>query len=401
LRTLSPIFLLFVAASVSAQEPISVQQALDRARANRPAFEAARLRIVQAQSSRRAAGAFPATRLLVGYTTDPDVGGSDEDLVLSQPIDVFGRTGAARRAGSAAVAQAEAAFRQVSADVQAEVLEAYLAAAESAELVRSAQSVLDIYQRLHEATRLRVEGGVAPGFHLTQVGLDLEQSRLRTEQRQSEARANLQRLAYLVGSAELAAIQPGFPDLVTPEVDEATLVRQRADLSLLAAEVQAAEAETGLARLGALPELEIQGRRTPWQERNEQYGVRVQLSIPLFDYDRSRAEVKAASTRADAARKALSDATRLALGEVKATRIEVDAAQTQVSKYEALVAQARRLVEQLRPGLTEQATTLIEVLDASRVLRDVEQSLVESRARLALAQARYVRAAGITLEVPN
>jgi len=380
-------------------QEVSLADAIRSGRAKRPAFEAARLRIDQANLSRRALGTFPATRLSLGYTSDPEVGGSDDDLVLSQPLDIFGRTTAFRRSGNALVAQAEASYKQVAADVQSEVVTAYIEASTSRALVRSAEAVEAVYAQLYEATRLRVEGGIAPGFHLTKVGLDLEQAKLTTERRRSEAAVNLEQLAALIGHTEGSLAVGDLPAIEGADADEAMLARQRADLQLLAADVQAAEAEVGVIRLGNRPELELQGRRTPWQERDDRYGLRVQLSIPLFDYGRVRSETKAANVRADAARKALEDATKLAAGELRAARIERDAAGSQVEKYQGLVARAKELVERLRPGLTEQATTLIEVLDSTRVLRDLEEAYVEARARLARAQARYLKATGQILEV--
>lgn len=398
MRIFQTFFLLAFAACAIAQE-VSLTDAIRSGRAKRPAFEAARLRIDQANLSRRALGAFPTTRLSLGYTSDLEVGGSDDDLVVSQPLDIFGRTGALRRSGNALVAQAEASYRQVAADVQSEVVAAYIEASTSRALVRSAEAVEAVYAQLYEATRLRVEGGIAPGFHLTKVSLDLEQAKLTTEQRRSEAAANVEKLAALIGHTEGGLAVGDLPPIETSEVEEALLARQRADLQLLAADVQAAEAEAGIIRLGSMPELELQGRRTPWQERDDRYGLRVQLSIPLFDYGRVRSETKAANVRADAARKALEDATKLATGELRAARIERDAARTQVEKYQGLVVKAKELVDRLRPGLTEQATTLIEVLDSTRVLRDLEEAYVEARARLARAQARYLKATGQILEV--
>ena len=398
MRIFQTLFLLAFAACANAQE-VSLNDAIRSGRAKRPAFEAARLRIDQAKLSRRALGAFPATRLSLGYTSDLEVGGSDDDLVLSQPLDIFGRTNAFRRSGSALVAQAEASYRQVATDVQSEVITAYIEAATSRALVRSAEAVEAVYAQLYEATRLRVEGGIAPGFHLTKVNLDLEQAKLTTEQRRSEAAANVEKLSALIGHTEGSLAVGDLPPIAAADVDEALLARQRADLQLLAADVQAAEAEAGVVRLGSMPELELQGRRTPWQERDDRYGLRVQLSIPLFDHGRVRAETKAANVRADAARKALEDATKLAAGELRAARIERDAAGAQVEKYQVLVSKAKELVDRLRPGLTEQATTLIEVLDSTRVLRDLEEAYVESRARHARAQARYLKATGQIIEV--
>ncbi len=398
MKTLSILCFAGVAAMASAQH-VGLSDVLRSARANRPLLQAASLRLSQSKLTSRALGAYPSTRLFVGYTSDPETGGSDDDLVLSQPIDLFGRTDAFRRSGRALVAEAEASYRQVSLDVQTEVLEAYLAAVAAAELAKSARAVQAVYEQLHEATRLRVEGGIAPGFHLTQVSLDLEQAKLRAEQRQAELDSALRKLESSSGLTRLHDFQGAFPDLLPIQSDAEALKRQRPELLLLNAQAQLADADIAIARASGRPELELQGRRTPWQERNDRYGLRLQLSIPLFDDGRAASESKAARLRAEAARQALADSIKLAEGEVAAAQIEVKSASEQVGKYGALVVRAKELVNRLRPGLTEQATTLIEVLDATRVLRDLEQAYVEARTRSAHAQAQLIRASGLILEV--
>lgn len=397
---LSPFIVQFlIVGAASAQNSLTFEQAIATARANRPAFQAARLRVNEAMHARSALGAYPASRLFVGYTSDSEVGGMDDDLVLAVPIDIFGRTAAGRNSGNALVARAEAEFRSVAADVQNEVVTAYLDASASLALASSAKSVQEALQNLYEVTRLRIEGGAVAGIQLTRVGLELDQAKLRTEQRQTELTANIRRLEAVLGPDAKASLAGAFPAIPVVAVDAKSIVAQRADLLILAAEVRAAEADARSARLGGLPDLEVQGRRTPWQETDRRYGLRVQLSIPLGDFGRVRSESRAASTRAEAARKALADATNLALGEISAAQIEVDAARNQLGRYEALVATARQIVERLWPALTEQATTLIEVIDATRTLREVEEGLIEARQRLAEAQARHLKATGQILEV--
>lgn len=398
MKTLSIVCLVGVANLAYAQQ-VGLNDVLRSARANRPLLQAARLRLDESKLISRSLGAYPATRLFVGYTPDLETGGSDDDLVLSQPIDLFGRTTAFRRLGRSVVAEAEARFRQVFLEVQAELIDAYIEAVASSELAKSARAVQSVYEQLYEATRLRVEGGMAPGFHLTQVSLDLDQARLRTERRQAELDLVLRKLESLSGLTGLRDFQGEFPNLMVVQVNRDLLQRQRPDLLMLEAQALLAEADAAIARASSRPEMELQGRRTPWQERNGRYGFRLQLSIPIFDHGRAASESRATALRVEAARKALEDATKLAEGEVQALQIEVKSASDQVSKYELLVERAKGLVNRLQPGLTEQATTLIEVLDATRVLRDIEQAYVEAQIRLAQTQARLIRASGQILEV--
>ncbi|MBS1715554.1 MAG: TolC family protein [Armatimonadetes bacterium] len=393
---LIPLFGLTAHASA---QPLTLDQALGSARQTRPAIAAARLRSSQAAKTRDSLGAYPALRLHAGVTDPLATGGSDDDLVLTQPLDVFGRTSAARRSGDALVAFAEAHVRRTVLDVQSEVVEAYIAAASSNELVRSAEKIEDIYVRLYDATRRRVDEGVEPGFHLTQVSLDLGQARLKTKLRKGERQAAYERLASLIGRTVPDEGVEGIPRLEGTAVVPPVPGDVRPDLQVLAAELQAAQAELRAARLVGAPELELQARRTPWQESDGRFGFRVQLNVPLFDFGRARSETAAARAKVEAAEKALADARSIADGERRSARTEVAAAEGQVMEHAALVGQARELVERLRPGLTEQATTLIEVLDASRVLRDIEQAHVEAQARLASARAKLLRAEGRVLEV--
>lgn len=284
-------------------------------------------------------------------------------------------------------------------EIQNEVVDAYFTAISAAELSKSALAVQEIYKQLHEATRLRVEGGIAPGFHLTRVALDLEQARLRSDRRRSEANGSLQQLQAVAGLPSIPALPEGFPFLTVKPVDGTTLRGQRPDLLDLQAQIQMAEADAAIARASGRPELELQGRRIPWQERHDRFGLRLQLSVPLFDHGRAASETRAARAKSEAAVKSFEDGQKVAEGEVRSAETELASASEQVAKFGVLVMKAKGLVDRLRPGLTEQATTLIEVLDATRVLRDLEQSHVEAKIRLALAQARLIRVTGTVLEV--
>lgn len=385
--------------SLAPHQPFSLKDALRSARAHRPAYEAARLRVAEAEAARQAVGAFPGLRVLLGHSTDAAVGGSDEDLVLSQPLDLFGRSRAARAVGTGWLLQAKAGFAQVAVDIQSEVIAAYVEAVSSAQFARSASLIVKTLRDLRSATKERVESGAIPGIQLARVDLELEQADALSELRKGGIRANLSRLAAVIGVVEAPALDERFPDFAGADEGSAALLSRRPDLLFLQAEARKAEAELQSARLNALPELEFQARRTPWQETNERYGLRLQLSIPVFDYGRVRAETLAATRRAEAARKALADQLLIALGEVASSKIEVGVAKDQVARYEKLVVAARTLVERLQPGLTDQATTLTEVIDATRSLRLVEESVVEAELRLAHARARYLKACGHLLEV--
>lgn len=385
--------------SAQAQGQLSLDRAIASSRANRPTLSAARQKLLSAQLSHRALGAFPATQLFAGYTSPAEVGGSDDDLVLAQPIDIFGRTAASRSAGNAGVKRAEAELRSTLSELQNDVITLYCETAASASLAQSAEESKKIAKDLEQATRKLVEEGRLPGVQLSRISIEAERARIVAKQRKAEYEANQLRLATAIGLPVAEVTVTGFPNVVPVSVEKDKLTSQRGDLMILAAEVREAEAEARIATTNALPELEVQGRRTPWQESNVTYGVRVQLSIPLYDFGKARNERKAALTRAAAARASLEDAARIAKAEVDAAQIEAIAAQEQITSLEAVQRSTRDLVERTQVGLREGASTLFDVIDSLRALREAEESLAEARLALVLAQARSLKASGLLLEV--
>jgi outer membrane protein TolC len=119
----------------------------------------------------------------------------------------------------------------------------------------------------------------------------------------------------------------------------------------------------------------------------------------LFDHGKARNETSAAKKRAEAARKLLEDATGRARAEVKAAQIALEARQSRIARYEAILVSARDLVAKSQKGYSEGFGTQIDVLESTRALREVEQELVEARQQLSLAVIAQYRASGFLAEV--
>jgi cobalt-zinc-cadmium efflux system outer membrane protein len=378
-------------------QPLTAEAALRLAVQNRPMVMAARQRVAAARHNRRALTAIGSTRLLAGYSSSIEIGATDDDLVVAQELDIFGRRSSFQRVGDAGIARAEAELRLALATIQEEVLDQLSEAVAAKALAENAAQTQDIVQRLHEAIKSLFEEGRVPGVQVTRVGIEVERAKLAAERRKAEMTASIQRLNGLL-HIPTGQIEVGGFELLLVDAVPASL-EALAELQILAADVQAAEAETRVVRLSSLPELELQGRTTPWQERDRRYGLRVQLTIPLLDHGKVRSETAAASSRTEAARKSLEDATRQARAAVEASRTEMNAAAAEVTRYQAIADSAHSLVNLSRLGFDERAITLTELLEATRSLREVEEGLIEARLRHAKAQARYLRASGHILEV--
>ena len=117
--------LLMAATVCHAQSPISASDALRLANTNRPALKAARLNIEQAKSSAKAIGALAPTMLFMGASSRSELGPNDQDLQLSQPLDLFGKRRALSRVGLSSVELAIAEYASLASGLQSEVLTAY------------------------------------------------------------------------------------------------------------------------------------------------------------------------------------------------------------------------------------------------------------------------------------
>lgn len=382
-------------------EPIDLTGAISRAVQTRPVVQAARLRVEQARLIRRSLISPASARVDLGASTHTELRGNDDDVVLAQPIDLFGRRRANRALGDAQVLLAEAGLRTALAEVQGDVVERYAEAVAADQLTANAAASLQLTERLRDLTRLRVEGRIAPAVQLTRVGIEVERARQNLLLRQAQRRAALRRLGGAVGTPVEAVADYG--SVPTANIDADQLALSRGDLLTIGANLRVAEANARVARASGRPEFEASARTNIWTPGDKVSGLRVQLSIPVFDFGRIRNEVRAAETQVEAERRTLEDATQRAQAELEAIRLELEASNEQIASFQTLIASARELVEKSEIGLREGAAgmTLLDVLEATRALREVEQGLVEARLRLAQAQAAYLRASGRVLEVRN
>lgn len=384
----------FVFLGILATQPISLERALELARQNRPAVQSARLRLEQARLSAKALAAPAATRLDLQAASNRELRGNDDDIVLAQPVDLFGRRQANRSLGDAQVQLAEAGLRQALTEIQTDVVDRYAEAASANQLAESAAAQLELARRLQEATRKRADSGIVAPVQVKRVGIEVERARQTLALRMAARDAAMRRL---VGAVGVSVSVQDFAHLDVEPLVASSLSTQRADLLAIGANLRIAEANTRISRSSGKPDLELSARTSPWTYGDNQAGFRATLSIPIFNNGRVRNEVRAAETQAKAEREAFTDAERRARAELDAVAIELASARAQLESFVRLTADARELVRASEIGYSEGATSLLEVLESNRSLREVEESVVESRLRLAQAQSAYLRATGTLL----
>lgn len=393
-KTFTIALALLVQRAFAQSEPLDVPHALQMAMQNRPAVKAAKLRIDQAKLSARALGAPPSTKIGVGYSTNPNIGATDQDAFLSQPVDIFGRTQAGRQSGTALVEQAEASYLGEVLDIQTDVLEAMTVAVAAIKLSVTADSILQNAEQVNNAVQKKLDAGRVPEVQLTRASIEVVRAKQNSDLRRSEKRAALTRLSMQLGQEVKESDLAEFPilvDLVNPTV------AQRPELLALAADIKAANAEGSLARANARPELELQGLRSPWGNPGSQFGARIQFSWAFSDSGKSKNERRSAERKAQATTESLRDAKAKAEAELSASLQELAGAKSQIDSYASLIESTRTLMRKTQVGYEQGASTLLDMLEATRALKEVEEGSILAMQRYTEAKIAVYRATGIPL----
>ena len=341
-------------------------------------------------------GASPATRLEVGSGTRPDVNGG-EDLTLFQPFDLFGKLRGARAGGKAGIKVAEASLRQTKIDVQTEVLAALSAWSSATRNLQTASDQLELTKQLARATKVRVEVRALPELQLTRVSLEVQKAEQVLIDRQASVQSALVKLKQVVGDSVGDISSPSLQSLAiySPKPEQ-----NRPELLLLASQRSGFLADEKSAKLGSLPDFELQARRTPWATQ-EQYGIRFQFVVPLWDHAASRNKASAAQQQADAASLQYSDAAKRIAAEIESANIQLVAAKKSLTAYTNLAAGVKELMDKTQRGFELGANTLIDVLDAKRAYSDATEQLSTAQLNVDLAIAEVLRSQGQILgELP-
>lgn len=372
---------------------LSAEEAVRWAIQNRPVVAAAQSEVAALETRAQAVRSSAPLRLHFGRGNDEVPGSTDNDLALSQSIDWFGRS---RLAGAVADSEANIAranLRQVKLEVQSEVLNLFNQAVASGEKLVIARELVAIATRFRDAAKRRVDTGQAPEVQLLRANIELERATQVLELRGSEALAAISRLAGATGAPN--ASPAGF--FARAGSPEPSFMQRVPRVLALTAELQLLNDRIRQEKISNRPDVELQVRRSPWMD-NAQVGLRVQVSVPITDYGRSRRSVEALQMSRRGLEQQREDALRMAAAEFQALQQERNGAERQVSKLEALIRDAEELLRINERGFETGALTLIESLEAARSLREIEEALLDAKFRLATLDVAILKTEGLLLE---
>ena len=326
----------------------------------------------------------------------------------SWELDLAGRTRRAVEAGDAATDAAILRAEGARVAVAAEVTRAYLELRGAQQRLAARSAAVAAARRTQELVDQRVEAGESARAELARAQVEVQTLEAGLPALESRSRVSALALALLLGEPPQAVqsllathVEP-VPLEAIPVGERAALLRRRPDVLAAERELAAATAEIGVATAELFPRLVIGASGgfesldtgTLFDAASETWSIMPRISWRLFDGGRVRAGIRGAQARARIAAfeyertvlAALNDAeqalSRYALG--------LEALERQRDAQSAAERSYRFAEQRYRAG----ETALIELLDAERALRSVEDALAATHTGAAVDLVALYKALG-------
>lgn len=443
----------------SATEPeVSLDDLIRLALANNPRLPAARASQDAARERLNVLRSRPNPVLQLV----PGIGGTrearDEEVILSQPIDLFGQRRSQAGVAGAELrrAQAETTLAERSLIVQVKNAAADLFAAQEAESLGVAQ--VEVAQAFRNAAARRAELGDVPPVQVQRAELELLRVQNDLTNAQTERLARRAGLNQLVGQAPetplrvTLPIASGFTDLLRlrgplqpsaapgqpiapggaslpPATDSPTpgspapgasvigssgqiasnlvgargqilpgALSTRPDLLSAQATLEARQAQVGVLRRQGRPQLEVQGRRSAFFGRQGSYALRAVVTVPLFDFGSLKSERRAAQAEVRAQEAQISVLRAQVSTQVEQALLGLEQQRQTVERYRAeatgIVPLTLDLLRKTQIGYNAGASTYLEVLEAQRTLRQVQTEYLQALVGVRSSEAALESALG-------
>ncbi|NWD81049.1 TolC family protein [Pseudomonas reactans] len=388
---------LWVVASASQAQTLTLDSALQTAFANNPELAAAQWDIDIAQGGRQQAGLIP-NPVASWDVEDTRRDSRTTSIKISQALELGGKRGARIDVASRAQDAAALTLEQRRNTLRAEVIDNYYGASRAQERLDLAQRSMTVAERGLVVANGRVTAGKASPVEATRAQVQLSEIRLELDRAQIGLTDAYRRLAASTGSAapNFQAVATQNPS--TPTVPSATQLlarlEQTTELRLAELSIQQNEASVGLEKAQRIPDLDVSiGSQYDASVRERVNLVGVSMPIPLFN--RNQGNVLAATRRADQARD-LRNATELRLRTETRQALDLwQSANTEVRAFnQQILPAAQSAVDSATRGFEMGKFSFLDVLDAQRTLIAARTQYLNATAQATDAWVRIERIYG-------
>lgn len=381
----------------SKAQDLTVDQVVSQAIAASPRLRAAVLDMKAAEFG--VASARSLTNPVVTFTPGFTRAGSDEELLISQPLEISGTRSA--RAGIAS-AEWKATRAQAVLELRTLVSETKAAFYELSRLqgkVRLAKEHWKSSTDLEAIASRQIQLGSRAGIELSQIKIESTRAKQHVTLAEVEYKSKLSELNLLMGRPMAESLTTASADIQPQILGESEAINlaliARAELDLIRARQEGYKKEASLARAEGLPDLSPHYRAESVTREPRNGGFGVAVSLPIFDYGSRKNRIRQAETSAKAETERLAAIQLQIRQEVVHALARLSAADEVVRNYRnGLLDESRKVLEASKKGYELGETNLVSLLEAQRTHRAVQIEYLDALASLAQAQIALERAMG-------
>ena len=397
--TLMPSF-----AQVKEQMPtFDLDRIIDLALERNPTIARAEGVIQQNEGGQVQAGAYPnptiSTQTARAALREPSSGTSltEYGVTLNQPVEWPGKRAARQHAADAGLAGATVGLDEAKLNLIAEVKAAFYALLLAERTVDLLQQNLEIVQEVARIVKARVRSGEGPQFEAVKAEVEVLKAKQEITKAKNDVRVKQVGLDTLTAGAlgSRYKVQGDFRSLQTHLSPEYIASRDLTHHPILKRQeklVEQAEFTVDKERQSRVPDVTLFGGYARDIGR-EAVVAGVSLPTPLWYRQQGHIAAALGTQRKEEAEliRIRNDLTR----EINQHAREAETAKEQILVYEeGLLKEAQEALRIARLSFQQGASSLLDVLDAQRVQRQITVDYNLARFELSLALTRFERAVG-------
>jgi cobalt-zinc-cadmium efflux system outer membrane protein len=381
----------------------TLDRIIDLALERNPTIAGARSVIEQNEGLRTQAGAYPNPTIGgqtgSGALRDPSTGPrvTEYGVTLQQTVEWPGMRAARQDAAEAGLAGATVGLDEAKLNLIAEVKGMFYELLLAERTVDLLQQNLEIVQEVARIVRARVRSGEGPQFESVKADVEVLKAKQEMTKAKNAVRVKLVGLNTLTSGALGARYQVqgdfrSLRDRLDPEQMATRDLSQHPIIKRQGKLVEQAESTVTKERQSRVPNVTLFGGYARETGREGVVGG-VSLPTPLWYRQQGHIATALGTQRKEEAEllRARNDLTRA----INQHAREAETAQDQILVYEeGLLKQAQEALRIAQLSFRQGASSLLDVLDAQRVQRQITVDYNQARFELSLALTRFERAVG-------
>ena len=384
----------------SSARPLSLTDAILLAKQRSYVTQQFDARVAGAAARTAGTRAFLNPTVSLGSHVGQDAAGTDEDVVVTQTIELGDKR---RQRSRAAFAEQQAAtFDRAGAqnDLVYNVKSAYYEALRADASRQLAQTARDNAVKIAQAAELQFTAGDVPRTQVTRSKIEqtrAEQALIAAETERANRYATLRSLANLPSDQQL-----DLTDKLAFTPISATLtslntfaLEHRPDLQSAARLRASREALLHESRAQSQPDFFVEGRHSTIDPTVGGSTLRFGFLFPLLDFGKNRADISSAKAALKEQDAIAAEARRLALLDVETALRNYEQTRRAVEAFVGgRLSSSQELLNLAQLGYSRGATSLLELLDAQQVYRSEQTDYLRALADYNIAVAALEHAVG-------